>query len=378
MPTTLASRRTPFVKRAGVLLTTTATAALAIGLVGWGSSFLSARAVSVDDGQIAEPVPVQTQTLQIVDGYEVARAFTGQVEALRQTDIAFEQPGSLLSVLVDEGDRVAEGQILAQLDTRSLMAQRDAQAAAKQALEAQAELARLTTERQGALAERGFSATQTFDQARLSLAALQAQIAQTDAAIAGIDISLDKAVIRAPFAGRIGARMADEGAMVGAGATVVTLLEDGAPQMRVGLPPALAADLRPGDRLEVRIGDRQIDGVLESLRPDLDPTTRTQMAILTLETTDAIYGQTGVVSLQQNIAAQGAWMPLAALQEGTRGLWTVLTIQPDETVGLEAVEVLYADAERAFVRGTFRDGTRIIDRGPHRVIPGQLVALIAE
>ena len=66
------------------------------------------------------------------------------------------------------------------------------------------------------------------------------------------------------------------------------------------------------------------------------------------------------------------------MREGARGLWTVLTVGPaepngDTVVETEAVEVLYADQKRAFVRGTFRAGAQLIESGPHRVTPGQKV-----
>ncbi|MEM8870858.1 MAG: efflux RND transporter periplasmic adaptor subunit [Pseudomonadota bacterium] len=365
-------------RRTGILVSTVATAALAVGMVAGGSSLLSARAVKIDAGTVAPPTPVRVQSLEVVSGYQVPRRFVGQIEPPRKTDIGFEQGGTVTSVLVEEGQTVTKGQILARLDTRSLENQRDVQIAVRQSLEAQAELAKLTTERQQALEARGFSATQAFDQARLTLAGLEAQIVQTEATIAGIEITLDKTMIRAPFDGRIGARLIDEGTTVGGGTPIVTLFEAGPARMRVGLPPDLAATLTPGAEIAVRLAGQTLTARLDSLRPDLDPRTRTRAVILTLEPTDWIYGQTASVELVEQVVARGAWVPLPALKEGTRGLWTVLTMRPDGRAGQEAVEVLYADENRAFVRGTFQDGTHIIDSGPHRVIQGQQIAKIGE
>ncbi|MEO1314391.1 MAG: efflux RND transporter periplasmic adaptor subunit [Pseudomonadota bacterium] len=362
-------------RRTGILLTTAATGAVAIGLVAVGSSYLSARAVSITVEEAAPPTPVRTQTLTLEDSYTVPRQFLGQIEPPRQTDLGFEQGGIVTTVLVEEGAQVEAGQLLARLDTRALENDREVQLAARAALEAQAELARLTTGRQQALEARGFSATQAFDQARLNLVGLEAQIAQTDAAIAGIDIALDKALIRAPFAGRIAARQIDEGTMVGGGTPIVTLLEDGPARMRVGLPPDLAEGLSADTPLSVTLGERTLPATLDTLRPDLDPQTRTRAAILTLEA-EGLSGQTAALTLSQTVPTQGAWVPLAALREGTRGLWTLLTLRSDGTAGQEAVEILYADQTRAYVRGTFRPGTQIIDSGPHRVIPGQQIAQI--
>lgn len=67
---------------------------------------------------------VKTLTVDAVSGYEVARAYTGEIAALRSSDLGFTRSGELVQVLVAEGDRVSSGQPLALLDTQSLLTQR--------------------------------------------------------------------------------------------------------------------------------------------------------------------------------------------------------------------------------------------------------------
>ena len=68
-------------------------------------------------------------------------------------------------------------------------------------------------------------------------------------------------------------------------------------------------------------------------------------------------------------------MPVAALVEGSRGLWTVLTLGGDGSLGSEAVSVVALRGEDAFVQGSLRDGDRIVPKGTHRVRPGQVVRI---
>lgn len=371
-------------RRVPRLLATVATGALAVGLVVGGANILSGRAAAVQIEQAAPLVIVGRRQLQLETGYSVPHSFIGQVEALQKTGMAFEFGGTISTVLVDEGSRVRTGMVLARLDTRQLENQKLSRLASRRALEAQVRLSELTLERQRKLQQKGFAATQVFDQVRLGLAELQARIAETDAAIAGIDIQLDKSVIRAPFDGQVSSRSVDDGASVGAGQPVVTLLQRGAPQMRVGLAPAVANMVTPGQSVEVDIGGRSYTAILDKFRPDLDPATRTRTALFTITVDPGeaglIFGQTGKVRLESHVRQQGAWVPVASLREGARGLWTVLTlseIRPDgqAVVGVEAVEVLYANENRAFVRGTFHAGTEMITAGPHRVTPGQRVRI---
>ena len=84
--------------------------------------------------------------------------------------------------------------------------------------------------------------------------------------------------------------------------------------------------------------------------------------------------------MSQTIEQHGYAVPLTALQDGVRGLWTVLTLSATGrgetyTVGKEAVEVLHLEGEQAFVRGTIDGDAMIVREGTHRVVPGDRVRL---
>lgn len=352
----------------------------AVGLVGGGSSVIADRAAAVEGPDPAPVLAVSTAPIMVEKGYSVERRFVGQVEAAQQTAIAFEQGGTVTEVLVDEGDRVEMGAVVARLDTRLIEAEGNRMRATRDALSAQQELARRTNERQQALNERGFASTQALDQANLGLVELSARIAEIDAALVGIDVQLEKAVLTAPFAGRIAARTADVGAAVGSGAPVVTLLEDRAPQFRVGIDPDLATDLAADMVARIEIGSETFDARFASLLPDIDPATRTRVALFELAPdADAPFGITGTLIVDQTVAEQGAWVPIAALKQGVRGLWTVTTVvgESEHTVSTEAVEIIHADARNAFVRGTFGDGAQLVTGGAHRIVAGQRVRIEA-
>ena len=72
----------------------------------------------------ARVLVVATQAIQEQPSYEVRRSFVGRLEARRSTDTGFELGGAVLRILVDEGDAVAKGQMLARLDTKRLGAKR--------------------------------------------------------------------------------------------------------------------------------------------------------------------------------------------------------------------------------------------------------------
>lgn len=328
-------------------------------------------------GQSAPATSVGVMTVAPVEGYSVTRRFTGQVEAAAQADLGFELGGRITEVLVDEGDIVPAGAVLARLDTSALSPERAALQAELAAMAAEAELARLTLARNDALTERGIRSVAAQDEARLTLARAEAGMAALRARIAGVDVRLDKSVLVAPFAARIGARLADPGQTVAAGQSVLVLFAAGPAQARVGLPPDLAAGLAAGDALQVDIGGAVHQAHILQVRPDLDPGTRSRSVVLSLpEVAAPVLGDTVALSLDQTVAERGFWAPLAALREGVRGSWSVMAVEAspegDRTVPA-AVEVIHSDGARVFLRGTLPPGARIVAQAPDRVAPGQIV-----
>ena len=354
-------------------------AAVAVGTLGYG--VLSARSAATVGPDPAPSTTVAADRLEIVDELVVTRRFTGQFEPMQEVALGFEEGGTIAEVLVREGLGVSQGEVIARLDTRLLEADRARLSASRAALAAQVELARRTDARQQTLLAEGHVTQQRVDETSLLLAQLEAALAEADAGIAAVDVRLSKAVLRAPFDGRVGARLLDDGAVAGPGAAVVTLLENGLPRFRVAIDPDLAAETRPGTEVRILADGRTFDAVLSELAPELDAATRGRLAYF-----DLVPGaeppparSTGEVQLLDRQARRGAWVPVSALWQGPRGTWTILTVEDAgeraATIATEAVEVLRLDGERAFVRGSFADGARYLADGTHRVVPGETVLL---
>lgn len=153
---------------------------------------------------------------------------TGYVTARRQATVSAQITGTLTDVLIEEGERVEKGQILARLEDSAYKAQRNAaqaQAAAAQALvarsEAQLVQAKRDLERQQDLVGRGLVSEQAVEQARTQVATLEAQVnaerRQAAAAQAQVQVAQvqdDYTVVRAPFAGVVVAKAAQVGEII--------------------------------------------------------------------------------------------------------------------------------------------------------------------
>lgn len=325
----------------------------------------------------APRTPVSVMRVEPEPGYSVTRRFTGQVEAAARADLGFELGGRVTEVLVDEGDIVPAGAVLARLDTTALIPERRALEADLAALGADAELARLTLARNDTLTERGFRSVAAQEEARLALARAEAGMAAVRARIAGVDVRLEKSVLTAPFAARIGARLADPGQTAAAGQPVLVLFDAAPARARIGLPPELAAGLTPGQTVRVDLDGRTLAATVRQIRPDLDSSTRSRSVLVTLpEGAAPVLGDTVALFLSQRIEEPGFWAPLSALREGVRGSWSVMAVEAaaeGDRLTPAAVEVIHTDGPRVFLRGTLPPGARIVAEAPDRVAPGQIV-----
>ncbi len=422
-----------------------------IAIVGYTGGYLVARPaftaasseVQPTEGQTKRigirdrPLPVEVIELIPVNSYTIQREYTGEVKAARASNLGFELSGKLIALRVQTGDTVAAGQVIAQLDTQNLeaqrgllLAQRDQAIAVLQELqngprqeaiaaarsnvndfENQLVLQRTKQLRREYLYEEGVIAQESLDEAVLGaealsdrlaaarsqlqelqtgtrpeqVAAQQAVISQIDAQIADLEITIAKGTIRAPYNGRIGDRLVDEGTVLNPGQAVVRLVEGASPEVEIGIPEDGAMSLIPGSSATVEIGGQTYRARIMALKPEIDTATRTRPLVLQLEATalqTVAPQQIARLRLEQGVATEGYWVPVTALVKGDSGLWATYAVvgaknsKESSNVGIverRDVEVLYTENERVLVRGTLEAGDRIIESGVQRIVPGQSV-----
>ena len=328
---------------------------------------------------------VDVQVVEKASEYRIQREFIGRVEPTRRSEIGFELPGELSEVYVDEGDTVSAGQLLAQLDTARLEARlAEAQAALDQAVSAH-DLAVRTHERRAEAAVSGGISRQAVDEALDAANAARAGVAAARARVNSVKVDLHKSRLVAPYAAVVVARQADEGNIVAAGNPVLHLQELAAPEVRIGVASEFATSIAAGDLYLVNIGSRQVEGSVRAVLPLQDPSTRTVDVILTLGDRDAAYpGDLARIAVQQPVVEPGYWLPVTALTEGSRGLWTANVVTPIEAGSIptngathvvepRTVEVLYKEGTSVFVRGSILPGDRIVISGTQRIVPYQKV-----
>ncbi|MBX3435878.1 MAG: HlyD family efflux transporter periplasmic adaptor subunit [Planctomycetaceae bacterium] len=197
----------------------------------------------------------------------------GRLE-VQEIDVATKFPGRIAEVLVDEGDSVQVGQVVARMDTSSLNAQvREAEAQVLRSRQGQITAKALIAQRRSEtlLAERDFERARalyvnanisakdydrtrsTMDTAKAATTQAEAQLAEADATIAAslaqkerIQVDLKDSVLTAPRSGRVQFRLAEPGEVLAAGGKVLTLIDPTDVYMTVFLPAAEAGRVALG------------------------------------------------------------------------------------------------------------------------------------
>ena len=174
------------------------------------------------------------------------RRFAGVVEAADTTRVSFEVGGTVETVAVGEGDRVAEGEVIARLDPEPYrIALENAKARLNEALSRRAD-AKDTFERRQSLVESGTVTEKSFRTAR---AAFEQAKAAVEAARAEVDQArrdLRQTKLKAPFAGRVASRGVDAYEDVRAGQPLFTLNSERGVEVSVSVPESAIARMEAG------------------------------------------------------------------------------------------------------------------------------------
>jgi len=327
----------------------------------------------------AHALPVEAFTVRYEDATPISTFYPGLIAPRRQSALGFEAGGRVARVVVNVGDRVTEGQILASLDTRALEARYQAARAEAAAAQADAQLAQVTLERQRRLVEQGHASAQRLDETAANARAASARAAAAEANTEALGVQLELASLEAPFDGVITERLLDEGAIAQPGAPVLRLVEDGALELRVSLPAAEARRLESGASMTAVVDGLAVPVTLRSTTGVIELDRRAVNAVFDLEPQPGLSsGSVARLRLETVLAERGFSAPVTALAEGRRGLWAVYLLVPEDGYyRLEArpVEMLHTEDNQVFLRGAVNDGDFVLAAGLPRVIPGQRVRL---
>ena len=253
-------------------------------------SGLVSPAVTVEIATVSQIYPSQVLSQLNASGYVVAQ---------RKAAVASKITGRLVALMVEEGSRVKEGQVIARLENDDVTASRNqAEAnlrAARANIEetkAQMEDALRTFNRYKQLVAGGYIAKSQYDtaesqylRAQAAVAAAEAAVKASEAALQGAAVALDYTFIRAPFDAVVLTKNADIGDIVtplgaaaNAKAAVVTIADMRSLQVEADVAETNLGLVKSGQPCEIQLDalpDSRFRGVVHAIVPTVDRTKAT-------------------------------------------------------------------------------------------------------
>ncbi len=320
---------------------------------------------------------------------ELWREVTGEIRSLRRSVLAAEEPGLVIELAVNDGDRVELGQVIARLDDVVARIEVDQAAADVEARKGEiAERETLLRQRERdlgrvrELVERASASGVELEDAEWGVELAEARLAQTrgalhadEALLARAKDRLGKMTIHAPFDGRVVMKRTERGQWVEKGGGLVELVSLDQIEARLDVPEVVVKRLGEADatvRVLVPSVGHEIEAKITQVVPDADRLSRLFPVRVALDNSEGL--------LRPGMSVIGS-VPVGRVER-------LLTVHKDAILRDDAGEYVYFDAggqamvarierlfasrERVAVRSSMlRDGAMLVVKGNERLFPTQ-------
>ncbi len=364
--------------------------------------------------EAATPVQVAVATQGPVQHTVTANAI---LYPLNQANVTSKISAPVRRILVNRGDHVREGQLLAILENRDLAAAsqeseqlyKQAQASyrtvtgatvpedktkaiadlqsAQQNLEAAKKVyeSRLNLLRQGALAQRladeakvaMVAAQSQYDTAERHLESLQkvsereqvagsqAQLDAAKAHYASAEAQLSYSEIRSPISGVVSDRPVYPGEMANSGSAVISIVDISQVVARANIPVKEAAAVQPGRPATISAAGQDLTGKVTVVSPAVDPNTTTvEVWVQAANAGERLKpGTTVQVAINAEVVKDAILVPVAALLSSDEGGDKVMVVGTDSLAHERKVEIGFRQQDQVQIVSGVKAGEQVITFG---------------
>lgn len=313
------------------------------------------------------PVRVRVQKAEILTEKE-SYAYSGTIEESETLPLSFSVTGTVVRVLVSEGDFVEKGQLLAVLDDATFKnAYEMSRASLEQAEDAYKRLKPMYEN--GNLPEIKFVEVET-------------KLQQASAALAIDQKKLKDCSLYAPVDGFVGARSIEPGMNVTPGTTTIDIVQIEKVFAKISVSENEIADINRGQKAEITVGalgHKQFDGLVEKIGVVADPIAHTYKIKVAIPNKDRTIkpGMICEARIQTSESFSGVIIPNRAVQVDEEGKTFVFSVDENQGKAVrkfvetgrllnEGIEVIHGlDA-----------GELVVVSGQHKLVNNSLVQVI--
>lgn len=349
-----------------------------LGVV-WAAVLAGCGTGAAESGPLP-PRPVVVRTAPVAASGELPPAtYAGVVRSADQASLSFAVAGRIHAVLVEPGQEVVRGTVLARLDDaryRHAVAAAEAQLAQ---LEASLRQAERESSRSARLADIDAASVEEVEQRRSGVLTMQSGVLALEAQRNQASWQLGEAVLRAPFDGVVTSVPGDTGATVVAGQPVVSLRSMLAVEVEVGLAESDVGRVSAGDQIMVSFplaGIAPVTGTVATVsRAASSGTDGFPLVVALPDRPEVVPGLTARVAVPVTSAtAQELTVPLAAIVSPFGDRSEVVVIRDGISDAID-VHVGATRGNRVVVEGPLSVGDAVVVAGHVGLVPGESVVV---
>jgi membrane fusion protein (multidrug efflux system) len=316
-----------------------------------------------------QPPAIISVTKATTENWQPAIKAVGSIEAINGIEVANEVPGVIENIGFESGDTVSKGDVLVRLDAAI-------DEAALRTRRAEAQLAEQEFKRVSDLLPKRAVSQSQYDEAKANFDAARARVNEAEA-------QLNKKVIRAPFDGKLGIRMVDQGQYIATGTPIVeinmlnpiyvdyTLSEKFLPDVDQGYPVSVTVAAVP---------DQTFEGEVSAINTSVNPETRTVRMRATLDNEENLLrpGMFATIQTGQPRDNEVVTLPRTAISYNTYGNFVYVVEENDNgelIVSRRSVTTGEVRDGRAAVLSGLEEGETVVAKGLLRLRAGQRVEI---
>ena len=328
----------------------------------------------------AGPPPVKPVKTVVIGGGGIGglRTFPGRVDAAQTVELSFSVAGKLQELPIKEGQTVAAGDIVAQLDPTDFETNVSDQ-------QASYDRANADFTRAKELIGKGFISRQNYD-------SLEAQFKSAAAALKRAQTDLGYTTLTAPFSGRVAQRYVENFTEVQAKEAIMAIQDVDTLEVKISLPENLVRRARRDDDGKLPAISARFEGIsgrtfpltFKEVATRADPETQTFEVTLSLKDPEGVALLPGMtasvdVNFETRLSGGGHAVPVSAVVGDTKKKPTVWIVNEEAmTVSPRPVQIGPMSGQSITVTEGLKDGERIVVAGVSFLRDGMKVRLMPE